>query len=250
MGTEINRIASKRVKVSDLVVQEIRRMVESGELRQGDKLPNQNDFARELGVSRPSLREALSHLTKQGIIEQSPGVGTVLRTENPDLWVEPPPPPPLTDSMATVELTEARKAVESLVVREAVRRITDKECKTLEKTVRSMKHAMSVEDYRTYLREDVSFHFQIANASHNRYITYMFVTIRGLMEEFTQGIFEHFPELVDNSFGHHKAMLEAIQARDEERAVSEIQKHMDDIKDKLLAYYEGPGSGSKNEGGE
>lgn len=240
MSTDVNRITSKRVKVADLVIQEIKRMVESGELRQGDKLPNQNDFSRQLGVSRPSLREALSRLTKQGIIEQSPGVGTVLRTENPDLWVEHPPPPPLTDSRATIELTDARKAIESLVVELAVQRMTAREVKALERSVKNMRHALDVEDYRTYLREDVSFHFQIANASHNRYIIYIFVTIRGLMEEFMNDMFDHFPELVENSFEHHKAMLDAIKARDKDRAVTEIRRHMEDIQEKLFAYYQRP----------
>ena len=53
----------KRKKLSDSVIEEIKRMLLSGELQEGDKLPNQNEFAAQLGVSRPSLREALNTLT-------------------------------------------------------------------------------------------------------------------------------------------------------------------------------------------
>jgi GntR family transcriptional repressor for pyruvate dehydrogenase complex len=48
------------------VIEEINRMILSGEVKEGDKLPNQNDFAAQLGVSRPSLREALHTLTLIG----------------------------------------------------------------------------------------------------------------------------------------------------------------------------------------
>ena len=67
-------------KLTDSILDHIRNMVETGELREGDKLPNQYEFAAQLGVSRPSLREALYTLKQVGAIEQRPGSGTVLRS--------------------------------------------------------------------------------------------------------------------------------------------------------------------------
>jgi GntR family transcriptional repressor for pyruvate dehydrogenase complex len=60
--------AIKRKKLADSVIEEIKRMVDVGELKEGDKLPNQLEFAAQLGVSRPCLREALpvESLTKKG----------------------------------------------------------------------------------------------------------------------------------------------------------------------------------------
>ena len=68
-----------RKKLADSVLEEIRRMITDGELGEGDKLPNQNEFSTQLGVSRPSLREALHTLNLMGVIEQRPGLGTVRR---------------------------------------------------------------------------------------------------------------------------------------------------------------------------
>ncbi len=231
------RITSKRLKVSDLVIQEIKLMVREGTLRQGDKLPNQNEFSQQLGVSRPSLREALSQLTKMGIIQQNPGVGTILLTEHPDLWVDRPLPPMITDSTATLELTEARSSIEALMVELATERITKNELAMLAGSIETMKTALRNDDYRTYLSEDVKFHYQIANASHNRYIIHMFITIRGLMEKFMDDIFEHFPELLDNSFEHHQKIFDAISSRDTERAIAEIRLHIEDIQLSLTKYY-------------
>lgn len=227
-------LSTKRRKVSDLVIDEIKRMVREGLLRKGDKLPNQNKFAAQLGVSRPSLREALAQLTRAGIIDQGPGVGTILRTEHPDLWPAQPTPPPLTDERAMIELIDARSHIETLMVEQAVRHMTKMELRALERSVKRMHVALTKKDRRAYLREDVAFHYQIANGSHNRYVIHMFVTIRSLMEQFIEEMFSHFPELIDNSFGHHEAILAAIQARDRDRAIAEIQTHMDDIRRRLL----------------
>ena len=80
--------AIKRKKLGDAVLEEIKRMITDGELAEGDKLPNQNEFSAQLGVSRPSLREALHTLNLMGVIEQRPGLGTVIKSANPALWME------------------------------------------------------------------------------------------------------------------------------------------------------------------
>ncbi|MFH1624915.1 MAG: GntR family transcriptional regulator [Pseudomonadota bacterium] len=66
----MGRIVKK--KLSDSVLEEIGRMVDAGELKRGDKLPPQDQLAAQLGVSRPSLREALRAMEMIGAIEQRP----------------------------------------------------------------------------------------------------------------------------------------------------------------------------------
>ena len=78
----------KEKKLAESVIEEIKRMIVDGELKEGDKLPNQNEFAVQLGVSRPSLREALHTLALIGAIEQRPGLGTVLKQLDPKLWAD------------------------------------------------------------------------------------------------------------------------------------------------------------------
>ncbi|MBU0733749.1 MAG: GntR family transcriptional regulator [Proteobacteria bacterium] len=66
----MGRIVKKKLSYS--VLEEIGRMVEAGELKRGDKLPPQDQLAAQLGVSRPSLREALRAMEMIGAIEQRP----------------------------------------------------------------------------------------------------------------------------------------------------------------------------------
>src|SRR5210317_531930 len=68
----------RKTSLADPVLVELKRMIRAKEIRVGDKLPNQNELAAQLGVSRTSLREAFSKLAFLGAIDQKPGVGTVL----------------------------------------------------------------------------------------------------------------------------------------------------------------------------
>ena len=64
-------------KLSDITARRIRTMIEAdNRFKVGDKLPNENDFANELGISRSTLREAIRMLTSAGILEIKRGKGT------------------------------------------------------------------------------------------------------------------------------------------------------------------------------
>ena len=224
---------SKRPSVADLVIEQIKEMVRSGQLHQGDKLPNQNELAEQLGVSRPSLREAMNYLKRLGIIDQGPGVGTVLLLEHPDIWVEYPDAPGLSDVQAMQELTEARRLIETQIVELAAKRMSAREIASLASSIKRMRRFIDKDDIQGYLSEDVSFHCQLANSTRNRYIMHMFITIMSLMEQFIKIAFNSSQELIENSFEHHRAIVEALQAGDRERAVAEMQRHIEDIKDYL-----------------
>ncbi|MBU4606249.1 MAG: GntR family transcriptional regulator, partial [Proteobacteria bacterium] len=93
-------------KLADRVIEEIKRMITGGELSAGDKLPNQNEFAAQLGVSRTVLREALHTLTILGVVEQRPKIGTVIVTSAPLIYTEHINAPLMADPNATMELID------------------------------------------------------------------------------------------------------------------------------------------------
>lgn len=230
-------LTSKKKKLADIVIDEIKRMILEGELKEGDKLPNQNMFSEQLGVSRPSLREALHTLTLMGVIEQKPGAGTILKSDKTDLWEQSPPPPLLSDSRATLELIEARKELETLMIRLTVERITDEEINEIDGIIQRMKVSIENEDIGEYLKEDVKFHYHLANASANRYMIHMFVTIRNLMEEFMEETFSVLPRLGPDSYEAHVAIFEAVKKRDKKKAMKEVAGHIAHIEEGLRSYY-------------
>lgn len=230
-------ITARKKKLADIVVDELKHMIIEGELKEGDKLPNQNELAAALGVSRPSLREALNTLTFMGVIEQTPGRGTILKSGNPELWNESLTAPLLSDHVATVELIEARKDLEAIVIRHAVDRITDGEIAEIRSIVKKMKTTLENGDIVAYQKLDLLFHNQLATASHNRYFIHIFSQIRNLMEEFIKEMFTLVPSQISSSFNFHSNILEAIAVHNKNKAVSQIRAHITDIEKAVRIYY-------------
>jgi GntR family transcriptional repressor for pyruvate dehydrogenase complex len=230
-------VGSSRKKLADHVIDEIKRMLMEGELRAGDKLPNQTDFASQLGVSRLSLREALNALTRMGVIKQKPGFGTMILSDDPRLWGEKPLPPVLSDEAAALELLESRKAIETAIVGLAMQRISKEEIGLLAEDIHQMKRAQGQDDTMDYMKHDMSFHFRIASASHNRYMIHMFLTIRGLMEQFMAEIFSAIPALLVDSFQYHERIYSSIKKRDGVQAALHMEEHISNIANHLKDYY-------------
>lgn len=228
---------NKKKKLADFVIEEIKEMLKRGELKEGDKLPNQNEFANQLGVSRLSLREALHTLSLMGVIKQKPGSGTIILSENPDMWVENPSPPVLSDSEATLELLETRKHLENIIGKCAVVHITDDDFVALSEDIEKMEIALDEYDLDGYLKADMSFHYHIASATHNRYFIHMLLTIRSLMEEFMKETFNVLPGLRKESFAYHLKIFESIKSMNGKKTAHYLQKHITSIEIALRNYY-------------
>jgi GntR family transcriptional regulator len=78
MATNLRPLKAVRVSLPIQTSQYIRELVESGEYQPGQQLPPEGDFARQLGISRPTLREALHSLELEGVIVCKHGVGTFI----------------------------------------------------------------------------------------------------------------------------------------------------------------------------
>jgi GntR family transcriptional regulator len=78
MKTLEKRIKTDSRPLYNQAIDALNRYIELGGLKPGDKLPGEDDLARELGISRPTLREALGALEVHGIIDRRHGVGTFI----------------------------------------------------------------------------------------------------------------------------------------------------------------------------
>lgn len=227
----------ERKKLSDSVIDEIKRMIETGELKEGDKLPTQNEFAAQLGISRASLREALHMLTSIGAIEQRPGLGTIIKSAYPTLWAEQLFPPLVSDIQATLKLIEARRFIEVGLAELAVENATNEDIQKLGQLVKDMALALKDDRIDDYSNFDLHFHLQIANASHNRFMVHMFVTIRGLMEQFIREASAVIPGLMERSLKFHISVFEGIKERNKRKAITRMKNHLQDIEHSFTHYY-------------
>jgi len=70
--------ATRKVTAAELVVAQVRGLIERGEIRSGDRLPPERDLAQQLGVSRPSVRSGLKSLAAMGVVQIRQGAGTFI----------------------------------------------------------------------------------------------------------------------------------------------------------------------------
>lgn len=230
-------ISINRKKLADAVVEEIRRRIERGVLQEGDRLPNQHQFAAELGVSRTVLREALHTLAMLGVIEQRPKAGTIIRDRTPFLYAHHMTPPLIADADATVELIEARRFIELGTVELAVKNATEEEMRQMGLLVDAMAGMLQSGDNRGYTEKNVAFHFLIAEASHNRFLVHLLATIRGFMEQWAQESISFFPGLLERSMKLHRTIYQAILERNKNKAVGAMRRHISDFQRSMERYH-------------
>ena len=125
----------KAEKPSDIIVKEIRKLIENGELNVGDKLPPEDELVRRFQVSKVTLREALHTLVVYGQIEKRRGAkgGSVVINENPSSGIELVFENLKSSRCTLQELHEARKIIEPRLVEIVAQKITEKEIQELKK---------------------------------------------------------------------------------------------------------------------
>lgn len=232
-----------RKKLADSVIEEIKGMIERDELAPGDKLPNQNEFAAQLGVSRTVLREALQTLTQLRVIDQRPKYGTVIRAKTPFLYSEHLIPPLMSDDKATIELIQARRFIEVGVAEMASKNASKTQVKEMGILVDEMVLMREAGDDPGYTEKNIAFHFLIAKASHNRFMLHLLATIRGFMEQWTQESISVLPGLIDRSLKSHRDIYESIRDGDSRRAAKSMRNHISDFQRSLERYYKIAGKG-------
>ncbi len=212
-------------KTYEKIIIHIRDAISSGKLRPGDRLPPETDLARRLGVSRPTVREALKVLEALNVLESSTGPtgGTFVRTLSGVGVAEY-----LKDSIALLldideltleELWAAREIIEIRTVSMAALRRTEQDLATMRRIIES-------DDYRDFdaYFPDITFHRAIANASKNRLLSLFMLsihmTIRTLAERYI------LPEAKETSQGQHRLLYEAILDQDEALATMRMKEHL------------------------
>jgi GntR family transcriptional repressor for pyruvate dehydrogenase complex len=227
--------AINRKKLSDAVIREIRSMITSGELNEGDKLPNQSEFSARLGVSRTVLREALQSLSDIGVVEQRPKSGTIIRSTAPltgsklfhsQLHEHP---------QETLDLLEARRYVEAGSAELAAEKATSEQIQKLEGLCDDMKQLAEAGDFETYGQKNVAFHFLIAEASQNSFMTLLLSTVRRYME--TWILINEVPLFMERSLASHRKILLAIKGRDPDGAKQAMQEHLHEFRQRVEDYF-------------
>ncbi len=212
-------------------------MITSGEIKEGHKFPSQNEFAAQLGVSRPSLREAFHVLSQLGAIEQRPRAGTILVSRTQALFSTDMDLPLVFDSQARLELMEARRIVEVGLADMAAQRAGDEEIAKLGQALEAMDQIRKRPDKKAFSENHLVFHHLVARASHNRFAISLFHSLCQAFCRLLDDAFQVMPELLDASLRGHRAIYQAIAAHDPSIARRAVNQHIRDEEKALIRYF-------------
>lgn len=198
-----------RASAVEAVLDQIQEQVSSGAWPVGERIPGEHDMAGRLRVSRPAVREAIRALAHAGVLEVRRGDGTYVRTA-----ADPRPLLRGIERASLREVFELQLAYDVRAAELAARRHTGADLRRLEAFLLERDAA---EDPATFGEADSRFHLAIAEASHNLLLAETFRFFQHRLRESLSALRED-PALPEAGPAAHRAVLEAIAARDPEAA--------------------------------
>ena len=154
----------QKQKVPEIIINRFKALIDSGEISPGDKLPTERELSGMLNVSRPSLREALRTLSLLGILENTPGRGTFLKS-SPSQWPIEPFIIISLESGNLLNILEARHELEIIVAGLAAQRRNTSDLNQMKRALDQMEN--SIKNIEAYMNSELLFHKAITKASKN-----------------------------------------------------------------------------------
>lgn len=209
--------------VPEAALQAIRKLIKEQGFGPGDALPSQRDLALQLGVSRASLREALSSLSALGVVSVQPGKG---------VFVQAPPEAdmgavawPFTAQASPLDIFQLRYALEGFAAGLAAMTLTTEELDELEDNVQAMRRELKTGDFEAAARLDFSFHQRILLASGNQAMVSILSASAEVFLESQKLPFIR-PERAMETWQEHRKILRALARRSSAAAHKSMQEHV------------------------
>jgi DNA-binding FadR family transcriptional regulator len=201
---------------------QLRTLIQAGEFKVGARLPAERTLALQLGVSRPSLREALIALEVEGYIEVRMGSGIYVCEPATAAGLD------LDREEAPLELIRARRLVEGEVAATAARLGRKAQFDAIEDAIERME--LDARAGINPLGADRLFHLRVAEATGNSVLIGL---VRRLFDARLGPLFakldRHFetPEVWTQAIAEHREVLKALRSRSPARARAAMRRHMD-----------------------
>lgn len=229
------RIETKRKNVH--VAEQIAEAIRARTYRVGDRLPPERVIAEQMGVSRPSVREALSALQLVGVLETRPGDGTYVvkildRGEAAISLLE--------EAESPVDALEARRVLERAIVQMAATRVAPQSLQAVARALESLRLAASLRDYDAFTAANGPFHLAVVRMAANDLLERAVLPLIDVMQhqlarEIRRREYAYDSAFFDAMTRVHADVYEALAAGDASRAVEAMDRHFDLIEASLRA---------------
>ncbi len=232
MPEEMIASSIRRTSAADEVFKTLHQWIISGRLKAGDRMPSQDDLARQFAVSRNTLREAIFKLSALGLVRAKQGVGTVVQPSGPAHYVTSIYDHLLLDPITVRELIEARICVERTTVRLAVARAEPADVNNLTALLKEQKAAIDNQAADEFSRQDVTFHLDLARVSRNSVLLRFLQAIWDLMHKFI-GEVSRLPGATEEALRFHTSIVDALAAGDAAAAERLMIQHLWDVVERI-----------------
>ena len=226
-------------KLSTSVIRQIELLILRGILRPGERLPSERELSERLGVSRPSLREAISELQDKGLLSSKAGAGIFVADVLGNAF---------SDSLirlfsnhdeAVFDYISFRRDMEGLAAERAARFASDTDLKVIQTVFDKMEAAHPKRNPADEAQLDADFHLAIIEASHNVIMLHM---MRSMYQLLREGVFYNrsimFKQRTTRGdlLEQHRAINAALQTRDAAAARAAVTAHLDYVESALSDY--------------
>jgi len=223
-------------KLSNAVVRQVELLIMRGILKPGERLPSERELAEQMGVSRPSLREAIANLQERGLLATRAGAG---------IYVAEVVGAAFSDALvqlfadhdeAVFDYISFRRDLEGLAAERAARLGSDTDLKVVDTIFRKMEAAHTKRNPAEEAQLDAEFHLAIIEASHNVIMLHM---MRAMFQMLREGVFYNRQMMFkqrttrDMLLDQHRAINDALQTRDERAARTAVEAHLTFVEDSL-----------------
>lgn len=254
-----NAATPARPTLVEEVTATLRDLILRGRYAVGDFLPSEGNLAKEIGVSRTVIREAMRNLQAQGLVEISQGRRPRVKAVDPEAVITSLDVLLQRSEATILHLIQVRRPLEGECAALAARYASDEDLAGLGQAISELRMA---EDLESCVQADVAFHRRMAQASGNPIFVLLLDAVRGLLVRAQQTLFP-LAGLVVTIEGHRR-VLDCVQQRDSKAAREAMIRHLDEAEEALRRAYEktppngphgqsngsqGPLSGSHGSGG-
>ncbi|NLV57514.1 MAG: FadR family transcriptional regulator [Clostridiales bacterium] len=209
----------------DEVYNQLLQMIASSEWREGDKLPSESKLCETLGVSRNTIRAALSKLNAIGLVETRQGFGYCVRNLNTGVYLNTMLPTMLLRSRDFISITEFRIGVEGEAAYMAALRADENDIATMEQTWKMS--AQAIDDSDAFAKYDMQFHRQVALASRNDLFIKVAEILENMYTVWLMGFLRTHGKERSNDFHHN--IFTSIARHEPDQAKYFMEEHLKDV---------------------
>lgn len=225
-----------KIRLADTIADELEKRILEGSLKAGDRLPAERELALELGVSRPSLREAMQKMVSKGLLTTRHGGGTFVTDRLDAHFVDPWKDMLKGHPLLHRDLLEFRQMLESQAAALAAERATDADISLLDAAYAALEMAFAGDDVAACIDADVAFHQAIAEAAHNLLISHLTASLMRVIHGHVASNLAHLhvqPQRWGQLQAQHRAIWQAIRTRQPPQASVAAGEHIEFVRQSM-----------------